>query len=139
MKYFLIGIFIFLFAAHIFAILTSAYWSIWWYDNLLHLIGGIAVGMFAIWFIYDLNKIKSPDWSFFFMTVVIISFTSLIGVFWEFFEYFFDKIIAPQSEEIELAQLGLADTLSDLFFDLFGGLLSTIIFRNKIYEHTRKN
>ena len=73
------------------------------------------------------------------MTVVIISFTSLIGVFWEFFEYFFDKIIAPQSEEIELAQLGLADTLSDLFFDLFGGLLSTIIFRNKIYEHTRKN
>lgn len=52
---------------------------------------------------------------------------ALIGVFWEFFEFFYDVFISKRGISGFL-QLGAADTIKDLFFDLFGGLIFIIIF-----------
>jgi hypothetical protein len=133
MKYFLIGISIFIFLAHIFAILTSAYWSIWWYDDVLHFVGGLGLGVFAIWLIYDSKLLKPLDWPFFFTAVIITSFAVFGGVLWEFFEFLFDKFIGYKSYA-DIAQLGLEDTMADLFFDLLGGLSSTLIILGRKFK-----
>ena len=53
---------------------------------------------------------------------------ALIGVLWEFFEFLFDTFVASRTG-IELAGPGLKDLLGDLFFDLLGGFVVTLMMK----------
>jgi len=128
MKYFLTGIFIFLFSAHIFAIFTSAYLSFWWFDNSLHFIGGAWLALFSLWAVFDSGKLNAPNWPFFAIIIMAMSFAVFVGVLWEIFEFIFDKIIGYRNAAY-MAQFGLRDTMSDLFFDLLGALTASICFQ----------
>ncbi|MBU3925824.1 hypothetical protein KJ763_01495 [Patescibacteria group bacterium] len=128
-------IFLLILATHAIAIYFSLYWIIWWFDNAMHFLGGLCLSFFAIWLIYFAKKIELGNTSNFFSLIIIVSLVVLGGVFWEFFEFFFDNIIFGKiSGLISLAghaQLGLVDTMSDLFFDLLGGLLGGLLFLKK--------
>lgn len=60
--------------------------------------------------------------------VITLGFVALIGVFWEFFEFLFDIFVSSKGY-LEVVQQGVADTMSDLFFDLLGGLMFLIIYK----------
>jgi hypothetical protein len=90
------------------------YYSIWWFDMLMHFLGGFWLGMVFVWFF----KVRQREFSVNPRFVIrLVAWILLIGVAWELFEYYFINYVAQNNFD-------LLDTLSDLFFDLFGGILS---------------
>lgn len=125
-------------AMHAVAVYFSLYWIVWWFDNVMHFLGGIWMSFFAVWFLYFSGKMNLNGSSIFSAIIIILGITALGAVLWEFFEFSFDKIILGRIEDgVKLAgpaQLGVADTMSDLFFGLLGGLAGGLFFiKNKKY------
>jgi len=121
---FFIGFFIFIAVLHLWAIATSGYYYIWWLDIALHFLGGFWLGSMGI---YLLSRINFELNSTAFIFLILLALVSLGGVFWEFFEYGYDKIFAARGLG-PLAQIDIGDTMGDLLMDLLGGILAHFIF-----------
>lgn len=80
-------------------------------DILMHTAGGASMACIAlaVW-------PQKSDWR---RWVAMLGFVALIGIFWEWYEFFSDLLVGT------FTQPGLADTMADLFFDLFG---ATVVF-----------
>lgn len=107
---------------HLFG-MSGWYYSVKFYDKFIHFLAGIFGSALIFFLLFKLaakGPIKIPRifYSAFVFTTVVT-----IGVGWEFFEFFF----LPQF------QLGLSDTLFDLFWIGVGSVLTNIVF----YENFR--
>lgn len=141
---------------HAVAMVNFWYWSVFWLDMVMHFIGGFWVALLFFWlrqkrrftqistqinadekinFNLENNQRKSAlslRESALWTIVSCLSFVALIAVFWEFFEFLYDVFISSKGY-FEIAQQGVADTISDLFFGLLGGLIAAILnLRNRI-------
>ena len=121
-------------AVHIWASITSAYFTFLWMDIPMHFVGGAWSAAFGYYFIYRsgwsrLNVVSVPAWT---AVIGLIGFASIIGIFWEFFEFGFDQYVLPHLIRVDKAQLGLADTMADLFFDMLGAFLISVFFLRNI-------
>ena len=87
--------------------------KLWWYDMLLHFLGGMMVAMLLLHYAEKWPSFIQLPGNRFVRFVCIVSFVALIGVFWEFYEYAAGYVFRA-------FDLQLPDTLSDLFFDLAG-------------------
>lgn len=117
-------------AVHVWASITSAYFTFLWIDIPMHFAGGAWVAAVGYYFIYrskwvGRNNVAAPAWI---ALVGLIGFSAIIGIFWEFFEFGFDQYVLPHLSRVDRAQLGLADTLADLFFDMAGAFLVSVYF-----------
>lgn len=118
---FIISLLIFILGVHVVATVNYWYWTYQWFDIPMHFLGGFWV---AAAFLYLNPKSEIQNFKFFQLPdylisfIAALSFVALIGVFWEFFEFFCDVFISPKGYYF---QVGAVDTLADLFFDLFGG------------------
>jgi len=56
----------------------------------------------------------------------ILIFTLAFGVLWELLEFGLDGMASMTGTESVLAQVSLANTMSDLVFDLVGGVLVAV-------------
>ncbi len=83
------------------------YWLLWWYDIVLHLLGGLWVGLVAIWLGRQLNL--TLGWS----RLLLIILT--VGVAWELYELWFGLTLTSKAGYLE-------DTGLDLVFDLLGAI-----------------
>jgi hypothetical protein len=95
---------------HSLAITFYLYWIYSWFDNTMHFLGGLLVGLSALWFVFQSGyapiKLKT------YQPVVIAGFAILcVGVGWEIFEYLTGLSIQPHF---------VADTISDLCMDTLG-------------------
>ncbi|WP_135854229.1 hypothetical protein [Halorussus salinus] len=61
-----------------------------------------------------------------FVAVYILIFTLAFGVLWEILEFGLDGLSSWTGTDSVLAQVSLANTMSDIFFDLLGGVLVAI-------------
>jgi hypothetical protein len=107
----------------------SLYWVFPWFDMLMHFLGGmwLALTIFALMSKHLAYLAKHPI----FMLVALLGGTLFFGFLWEVMEFFIDLILGT-----DYFQPNLPDTLSDLTFDLLGGLVSFIITRIFVYHHT---
>lgn len=99
------------------------YWKFWWFDMIMHTLGGLFVGSFALQY-YFLRKHSASQAlvsqkSFVFLLSLASIF--VIGVGWELFEFSIDKFIT-------LSRHDPVDTASDLFFDVVGSIIAVFIF-----------
>ncbi len=125
-KIFLFAIIFLIFIFHAWGLYSSAYYYVWWLDNLLHLAGGFWLGLLAIYFISE----QESDFNGYpeaFLFLIIISFSALGGILWEFFEFGLDTISINRG--LMLSQLGVADTMSDLFLDISGAFAASLLLR----------
>ena len=106
---FLFGILIVMGILHFFGIYYYLYWRLDWFDMPVHFLGGFWFGSVALLlFFRNHNKI-----SLFCMIGIVISLG--VGILWELFELKFGIT--------SLASSGYAaNTASDLFFDMIGGV-----------------
>lgn len=111
-----------LLAMHGFAIAIAGYYYYFWLDIVMHFWGGLTVGLFFIWFFYYSGRLPAQVWPQSVFLLLAMGFGALVGVGWEFFEFLFDIFIA-QKTHAPFAQLGLQDTMMDLFMDLLGVLI----------------
>ena len=142
---FILGLLVFIIGLHVFATIYSWYWTYTWFDMPMHFLGGFWLAMVYFWLrqktrinadvntdehrFIGINKYKSALW----IVIHCLSFVILIGVFWEFFEFLFDIFVSSKGYS-GVAQQGVADTMSDLFFDLLGGLVFWVIYKFCIYK-----
>jgi len=95
----------------------------------MHFLGGFFIGLVALYTYYVSSYVKPQHSSFVARLAISLGSVALVGIFWEFFEYSLYAFISPDTP---IAQLyitqGLPDTMSDLAFDLSGGVFATILF-----------
>lgn len=99
------------------------YWRIWWFDLLMHFLGGMAVAV-LITSLYYLIVPRGRLSQLRFLGLVILG-TLVVGILWEVFEFGVDAYWSAHVniKSLQILQAGSRDTLSDLLFDLFGALI----------------
>ena len=101
----------------------------------MHFLGGFWVAMAFFCFLYP--KIRFTQHPVLGTILFAVSFVVFVGVLWEFYEFLFDffiakKIVAGQNFFGAAMRI---DMIKDLFFDLFGGSVFTMLFLRK---HTKQ-
>jgi len=100
-------------------------WIYWWYDMVLHFLGGVTVGLFALWgfeHFSDFNpqsKVRVLIWG-----VVLVL---IVGVLWEWFELYVGFTMLDDGMEY------VVDTISDLILDTLGAIL-TLVYGFKLKD-----
>lgn len=88
------------------------YWSLWWYDSMMHFLGGLTLGVLAVWF-WNVEKHSLRAFLLIFITVM------LLGGVWEVFEYVFD-IAGTARGTLNYWK----DTIHDMVMDGLGAVLA---------------
>ncbi|MEI6280518.1 MAG: hypothetical protein WCP17_00775 [bacterium] len=112
---------ILIFILNTIAVKFDFYSSIWYFDMIMHFLGGFWLGLAFLW----LFSYKNSSLELFFALIFkIILSVLIIGVLWEIFEIIFINIIAKNP-------FNTLDSLSDIFFDLSGSSFVIIFFLKK--------
>ncbi|MDO8576559.1 MAG: hypothetical protein Q7R90_04570 [bacterium] len=99
-----------------FGVGQSYFWTIWWWDILLHVLGGVWAGLLGAWVA-----------GFFGIRITLVRcalFALAIGVSWETFEY-----INSLGGSVFMSYT--ADIIKDLFDDTLGGALAYYLVQRK--------
>ncbi len=102
---------------HFSALRFYLYWSIWWFDILLHFLAGAWVSAIALWCAFYANLQigkRHPVW------FTIIG-TLFVGILWEIYEYIFGMTMVTHESYV-------FDTALDLGMDFFGCLAVLPLF-----------
>ncbi len=91
------------------------YWRFWWFDIIMHFLGGLWIAglMYYLFFLSDYLPKVFKKYSVFILT---FSFVLIIGILWEIFEYI-TKVSVRQDNYV-------LDTYLDLLMDMFGWVLA---------------
>jgi len=94
------------------------FWNLWWYDLLLHFLGGAFVVTVARWSLASapqsvlrLSRLRP--------LLFYIAITVFIGVLWEFFEFAADLTYIRSGYWV--------DTYTDLIMDMLGGAFAYLL------------
>ncbi len=106
------------------------YWyaSIWWFDMLMHTIGGVFVAFVGATYLF--RRTQALTWGEYFITLALLVF--IIGLAWEYYEY----VVQYYVKGVQLASV--ADSVSDLICDMIGGSVGAlfVIWTKKRYNRT---
>lgn len=112
---------------HIIATLFFLYWTLWWYDVILHFLGGIFSGLLVLWLRFFSGYFGSPSIPPEGRVLCFAVVTTLcIGVGWEVFER-----LLGHTWSIEGYWL---DTSLDVILGLFGGTIAFLFFRSRYMD-----
>lgn len=125
----------------------NAYEHFWWWDDMLHTIAGVIIGIIGFLAVYFLNSRYKMTISPLFVAVFAFSFAITLSVVWEIIEFTIDVIFRTPMQRWNLpvdAQLigreyqgvGLRDTMSDLIVGGIGSLISSV-FAYFAYKHRK--
>lgn len=108
---------------HLFIAPIGLYEKYVWLDVPMHFLGGTSIALATMILGKTMlkNKVLGKT-NLFVLFVFVVSVVSLVAVFWEFFEFSID--ILSNSK----LQIGLEDTLGDLFMGILGGSISFWVF-----------
>jgi hypothetical protein len=109
---FIIGVLNFL------AVYFYLYWTIWWFDMLVHFSAGACVAMAGILVYYFYKKQSLP--SIRTSIVVAFAFVITIGILWEIYELLIHATALSDGLDYFL------DTGSDLLMDVSGGIVGAL-------------
>ncbi|MEY4731484.1 MAG: hypothetical protein RL681_430 [Candidatus Parcubacteria bacterium] len=113
---------------HYLALWNDWYGTIWWIDIPLHLLGGAFVGILFLYiFLARRNIVGNADAIF--LIVLGMGFVALVGVLWEFYEFWADVWFFHKYSMNEFPGWIHADTLKDLLNDIIGGTFALATFR----------
>ena len=91
------------------------FWIFWWIDVIMHVLGGLWVGLGIFWILLIANVYIQKKWSNAQLFFYIVFGTLIVGVLWEVFEYFSGLFIEGQM---------FPDAIHDMFADLAGALIA---------------
>ena len=100
-----LGLTILLWVLNFIALTLYLYWTIGWYDLMMHFLGGLTIGMLVIWFL----KLEDRSLKSF---LVVFTCVMAVGGAYEVFEYMNDITFSTQEYPV--------DTVIDLVMDALG-------------------
>lgn len=101
-------------------------WTFWWFDMVLHFLGGfwVSMVMFLFWNHYfrvlAIDRLKS-------VAIVLVG-TILIGVTWEIFELCLGVTLVSDT-------VYWSDTFSDLAMDILGGFFGILYSQKLVHKN----
>ena len=104
---------------HRYALEHFLYWHIWWFDLVMHFLGGLFIALIGLWLVrrFDLYKQVGTD-NLLLLDVVLFVF--IISAFWESFEFMFEITI------LDGVQYGI-DTAIDFLMSTIGAVFAFYI------------
>lgn len=125
----------------------GAYEKFWWWDDMLHTVSGVIVGLVGFLMVYFFNARYNMHISPLFVAVFAFTFAITVGVAWEIFEFTVDALLGLYMQRWNLpadAMLigreyqgsGLRDTMSDLIVAGIGSLVAAV-FAHYAYKHEK--
>lgn len=108
---------------HIIGFTYAFYTTVWWYDVMMHILGGIGIALSLFWFFKTLNK-DIEDRGIYFRVVI---FTVVAGLMWEGIETYYRIAGAPVGTIAYYV-----DTIKDLIDDTLGAFIA--LFLLKIFK-----
>ncbi len=90
----------------------------WLFDNILHLFGSGVSALLAFIITFSLHYTGKLRLTYPLIGLFTVTFAMAIGGMWEILEYSVDTLFGKTTQH------GLADTMSDLIYDLIGGVIS---------------
>jgi len=129
---------VFIFAGIFLSVRFDLYYTVFWWDDLLHTISGVIIGFIGFLIIYKVNGKYSMDISPLLVAVFAFTFAVTMGVFWEIFEFALDAFFETTMQSWDLPPTaillgrpfqgsGLRDTMSDLIVNSLGALITSIV------------
>ncbi len=116
---------VFIFVANFLANKFYWYYSVWYFDMIMHTFGGMWLG-FAAQYLYKVRDLSTHT------ILKVLLGVLFVGVGWEVFEIIFNNIIAGSA-------FNTLDTCSDVFFDLTGGCLALLyVYRRGMLVNENK-
>ncbi|MDR0819372.1 MAG: hypothetical protein LBN43_07355 [Oscillospiraceae bacterium] len=123
----------FIFAAEILGEIRDYYTTFQYWDVILHTTNGFlcaAIGLSLINILNDSPKFAislSPV----FVALFAFCFSMTVGVLWEFFEFFMDSFFHTNMQKDTILpngkiDIGLIDTISDMFVNFIGAIISSM-------------
>src|SRR3989344_817648 len=106
------------FLTHLVATFFYLYWRFWWFDLLMHLLGGVWLGLFSAWFVFFSGYVSERVATR--RNIVLASLLTVVvlGGGWEVFEYSLG--VADSA-----AQSYSADVSTDFLMDTLGALIAS--------------
>lgn len=109
---------------HIAATIFYLYWEFWWYDMLLHFLGGMFIGLLVLWLRFFSGYISTPAFlsarhAFLFTLFWLV----VIGIGWEAFERALGHTWSLEGYWL--------DTSIDVALDIIGGVVGFLFFKDK--------
>ncbi len=120
----LVTLVIFIFVVHVLASKFYWYYSIWYFDMPMHFLGGFWSGLFIILLLSYKNLLDGKMSG---SILKIILGVLLIGISWEIFEFSANSYFVKN-----LFVANRLDSVSDIFFDLSGGLVAILYYFKSI-------
>lgn len=102
---------------HISALQFYLYWSLWWFDILMHFLGGAWVAAAVLWCLL-LSGYVHTRWRPFRTAVCL---TIIVGILWEIYEYAFGMTLVEHEAYV-------FDTALDLVMDMIGAITLSPLF-----------
>ncbi len=115
---------IFIFILNLLAGKFFWYYSVWWFDMPMHFLGGLWLGLVGT-VIFSNPRFQSIRHKI----LLTLLFVFVAGLFWELFEYATDAWTGAHGF-IPL------DSLSDMFFDMAGGMTAIVFVRQARHDST---
>ena len=115
------------------------YWLVPHWDDVLHALSSIMLGLFAFILVYLFNRKRTDDVtktiSPFFIAAFAFCFTAMAGAFWEIYEFVFDFFdlnmqkyrFGNWEKTPRIGREALFDTMKDIIVDTLGGLFTAVI------------
>lgn len=137
-----IAIALFIFGSELLGEIRSFYEIIPWWDNLLHSVSGVILGLIGFMLVYSLNESKksSVNLSPVFVSLFAFCFALACGALWEIFEFSGDRLLnmdmqkfRPPVGTTELVtdswryDAGLIDTMTDIIMDAASALAVSVL------------
>lgn len=110
---------------HYLALTFYLYWTLDWYDIIMHFLGGVVIALLAMFFFYISGYFNFPKEHLGSIFAMTLGSVLLIGLLWELWELFvgFSDVIEDQ-----------LDTFLDLTMDIIGGCVAFIYGKKYIWK-----
>ena len=129
LSYVALGLVITFGALHFVAEKFYLYWTLWWFDNLIHLVAGFAGGLVIVWLLFASDEFNNRVSATFKVVLTVVASVLVVGIAWEIFEYV--NKITQTTESYAL------DTSLDLLFDVLGAVLASVAGVKRVFGTRR--
>jgi hypothetical protein len=114
-----LAILLFTYACLFLGEMNKFYIKFWWWDIMLHSFSAVIIGLLGFSVVYFLNsEAEHSNLSPLFVAIFGFSFSIMIGVLWEIFEFLADYFLG-----FNMQKSGVVDTMTDLIVNGLGALV----------------
>jgi len=109
------------------------YWRLPWLDIPMHFLGGLWVASAVLWVVFisdkfNLKRLRKTTSSIYLISMLSVL---MVGGLWELFEFSLDTLVDFSEKNSAI------DTISDLIFDILGGVTAAMYFLVKNKNESR--